>query len=190
LKYFGKPCPPSEPLGLPSVTLSHAVANSFLRDALTTKQLRIEIWIQEKGGFKWKLNKEASPGNLSQVEDLLFGAGSGSGGGADLLANPMIMAIRLKGNEKEGNRVGVAFADTSQFELGVSEFNDTDLYSNTEVRSSLSLFTHVFRKNKRADVFLLTVFVDSTWSERSIAHSRGQDQLVRSSENQTIDREV
>jgi len=142
LKYFGKPSPsshPSEPLGLPSVTLSHAVANSFLRDALTTKQLRIEIFTSERGGgtgFKWKLSKEASPGNLSQVEDLLFG---GANGGADLLANPMIMAIRLKGNEKEGNKVGVAFADTSQFELGVSEFNDTDLYSNTEVRSLTTL---------------------------------------------------
>lgn len=142
MKYFGKPSPStSEPLGLPSVTLSHAVANSFLRDALTTKQLRIEIFTSERGGgtgFKWKLSKEASPGNLSQVEDLLFG-----GSGADLLANPMIMAIRLKGNEKEGNKVGVAFADTSQFELGVSEFNDTDLYSNTEVRFP-TLSTNLF----------------------------------------------
>ncbi|GAA5883128.1 hypothetical protein JCM16303_006105 [Sporobolomyces ruberrimus] len=131
LKYFGKPSPStSEPLGLPSVNLSHAVATSFLRDALTTKQLRIEIYSQEKGGgstYKWKLTKEASPGNLSQVEDLLFG-----GSGAELLANPVIMAIRVKGSDKAGTTVGIAFADTSAFELGVSEYTDTDLFSNTE----------------------------------------------------------
>ena len=183
MKYFGKPSPsshPSEPLGLPSVTLSHAVANSFLRDALTTKQLRIEIFTSERGGgtgFKWKLSKEASPGNLSQVEDLLFG---GANGGADLLANPMIMAIRLKGNEKEGNKVGVAFADTSQFELGVSEFNDTDLYSNTEVRSPHHSFESILRKKGILIPGLgwCTVSVDSARSERSTPYSRGQDEFV------------
>lgn len=129
LKYFGKPSPSTfEPLGLPSVTLSHAVATSFLRDALTTRQLRVEIYIQEKGSsYKWKLSKEASPGNLSQVEDLLFS------GGTDLLQAPVIMAIRVKPSDKSGTTVGIAFADTAAFELGVSEYNDTDLFSNTEV---------------------------------------------------------
>ncbi|GAA5995539.1 hypothetical protein JCM5350_004028 [Sporobolomyces pararoseus] len=128
LKYFGKPSPSTfEPLGLPSVTLSHAVATSFLRDALTTRQLRVEIYVQEKGSsYKWKLSKEASPGNLSQVEDLLFS------GGTDLLQAPVIMAIRVKPSDKSGTTVGIAFADTSAFELGVSEYNDTDLFSNTE----------------------------------------------------------
>ncbi|GAA5944308.1 mismatch repair ATPase MSH2 [Sporobolomyces koalae] len=130
LKYFGHPSPAThEPLGLPAVSLSHAVATSFLRDALTTKQLRIEIYSQEKGtAYKWKLAKEASPGNLSQVEDLLFGAATGQ----ELLASPVIMAIRVKASDKAGTTVGVAFADTSAFELGVSEYTDTDLFSNTE----------------------------------------------------------
>lgn len=139
LKYFGKPSPKTgEPLGLASVTLSHAVATSFLRDALTTKQLRVEIFEHERGGtsYKWRLAKEASPGNLSQLEDVLF---TGGQVGAELLQNPVIMAIRVKASDKSGTSVGVAFADTSAFELGVSEYNDTDLFSNTEVR--LSLFT-------------------------------------------------
>jgi DNA mismatch repair protein MSH2 len=38
--------------GLPSVKLSEAQAKAFLRDALTSKQLRIEIWEPEKGQGK------------------------------------------------------------------------------------------------------------------------------------------
>jgi hypothetical protein len=125
------------PNGLPAVTLSHAVAQTFLRDALTTKQLRIEIWEAEngagggKGTTKWKLGKSASPGNLSAVEDLLFTY-------TDLLSAPMILALKLhvKDNIKT---VGVAFADTSLQEMGVSEYVDTDLFSNTEVRCVPSL---------------------------------------------------
>lgn len=35
--------------GLPSARLSDAQAKTFLRDALTAKQLRVEIWVPEKG---------------------------------------------------------------------------------------------------------------------------------------------
>jgi DNA mismatch repair protein MSH2 len=48
--------------GLPSVTLNPNSAKSFLRDALTVKQMRIEIWVSETGsgkkGAKFKLDKE------------------------------------------------------------------------------------------------------------------------------------
>ncbi|BGP27056.1 DNA mismatch repair protein MSH2 [Rhodotorula toruloides] len=124
LKYLG-----SKEDGLPAVTLSHAVAQAFLRDALTTKQLRVEIWEPEGGGVgrgstKWKLAKAASPGNLGPVEDLLFTY-------TDLLASPVLVAIRLqvKDNVKT---IGVAFADTSMQELGASEYVDNELFSNTE----------------------------------------------------------
>ncbi|GAA5832087.1 hypothetical protein JCM11251_002814 [Rhodosporidiobolus azoricus] len=118
------------PNGLPAVSLSHAVAQAFLRDALTTRQLRIEIWEAEngsgggKGTTKWKMGKTASPGNLSAVEDLLFTH-------TDLLAAPLLLALKLqvKDNVKT---VGIAFADTSLQEMGVSEYIDTDLFSNTE----------------------------------------------------------
>ncbi|GAA5886475.1 hypothetical protein JCM6882_001648 [Rhodosporidiobolus microsporus] len=118
------------PNGLPSVSLSHAVAQAFLRDALTTKQLRVEIWEAEngagggKGTTKWRLGKAASPGNLGAVEDLLFTH-------TDLLAAPVILALKLqvKDNVKT---IGIAFADTSLQEMGVSEYVDTDLFSNTE----------------------------------------------------------
>ncbi|GJN93057.1 hypothetical protein Rhopal_006102-T1 [Rhodotorula paludigena] len=128
LKYLGNPTP-DHPDGLPSVALSHAVAQAFLRDALTTKQLRVEIWEPEGGGVgrgasKWRLAKAASPGNLGAVEDLLFTH-------TDLLAAPVILALRLqvKDNVKT---VGIAFADTSLQEMGVAEYVDNDLFSNTE----------------------------------------------------------
>ncbi|GAA6030957.1 hypothetical protein JCM8097_008956 [Rhodosporidiobolus ruineniae] len=129
IKQLGAPSE-QHPHGLPSVTLSHAVAQAFLRDALTTKQLRVEIWEAEngagggKGTIKWRLGKAASPGNLGAVEDLLFTH-------TDLLAAPVILALKLqvKDNVKT---VGIAFADTSLQEMGVSEYVDTDVFSNTE----------------------------------------------------------
>lgn len=68
---------------------------------------------------------ETGVGNLGSVEELLFAH-------TDMLAAPVILALKLvvKDNVKT---VGVAFADTSLREMGVSEFVDNDLFSNTEV---------------------------------------------------------
>lgn len=127
----------------------------LLREALTTKQLRVEIWVPEAGQgkkcAKFKLDKEvscstisalramsdrswkASPGNLQAVEDLLFGS-------SDLLTAPIVMAIKVNstaapaGTKAKNKSVGIAFADTSVRELGVADFVDNDLFSNTEVR--------------------------------------------------------
>lgn len=50
--------------GLPSVTLTVNAAKTFLRDALTAKQLKVEIWAPEPGqgkkATKFKLEKEVS----------------------------------------------------------------------------------------------------------------------------------
>jgi DNA mismatch repair protein MSH2 len=49
--------------GLPSLTLSMALAKGFLREALTSRQMRVEIW-ESSGGMrnasKWQLGKEVS----------------------------------------------------------------------------------------------------------------------------------
>lgn len=59
--------------GLPSVALKDSVAQMLLREALTTKQLRVEIWVPEPGQgkkcTKFKLDKE--------VSDILPGFGHG-----------------------------------------------------------------------------------------------------------------
>ncbi|KAI9065630.1 DNA mismatch repair protein [Trametes sanguinea] len=122
--------------GLPSVTLSESLAKSFLRDALTSKQLKVEIWVPEAGqgkkATKFVLDKEASPGNLSAVEDLLFV-------NTDIVSAPIVMAIKIAnapvvaGNASAKTKtVGVAYADSSTRELGVADFVDNDLFSNTE----------------------------------------------------------
>ncbi|TIA94515.1 hypothetical protein E3P81_00101 [Wallemia ichthyophaga] len=111
---------------LPFLSLNRISAQTFLREALTTRQLKIEIW-ESEGGKKaqsYTLIKTASPGNLQPVEDLLFAS-------SDILTAPISMAIKL--SVKEGLlHVGSAYCDASCRELGLSEFVDNDLFSNVE----------------------------------------------------------
>lgn len=77
---------------------------------------------------------KASPGNLQAVEDLLFVD-------TDLTTAPIVMAVKIAtipGDKTKLKTVGIAFADTSVRELGVADFVDNDLFSNTEVYSILS----------------------------------------------------
>ncbi|WVN89665.1 uncharacterized protein L203_104895 [Cryptococcus depauperatus CBS 7841] len=134
LKYLGSKSSSSNgnsPKGLPSVTISTALTKAFLRDALTIKQMRIEIYAPEAGvtpgrkdHSKWALSKSASPGNLTQVEDLLFSD-------KDLEANAVSMAIRVQA--KESNlTVGIGFIDVQEKVVGVAEYIDDENFSNTE----------------------------------------------------------
>jgi DNA mismatch repair protein MSH2 len=113
-----------------------ALTKAFLREALTTKQMRVEIYepLEGQGGRKintaWKISKEASPGNIGQLEDLLFDKD-------DLVSNAVSMAIRV--TMKDGVRtVGCAFVDVQEKTVGVSQFDETENFSNTEVSHSLA----------------------------------------------------
>lgn len=108
--------------GLPSVTLSHTVFRGFLREALFRLGKRIEVW-ESTTKNKWTLVKQASPGNLQDVEDEL---------GSHLDAAPIILAVKISARASEARNVGVCFADASVRELGISEFVDNDVYSNFE----------------------------------------------------------
>ncbi|RUS18690.1 muts domain V-domain-containing protein, partial [Endogone sp. FLAS-F59071] len=113
--------------GLSTSILSHSAAEAFLRDALLTKQLRVEIWTPDgskKAGNAWKLARKASPGNLQDVEDYLFA-------NTHMSTAPIVLAVKL-GTGGEQKIVGVAFADASIRELGVAQFVDNELYSNLE----------------------------------------------------------
>jgi len=59
IKYLGSG---GRAAGLPSVSLKTSVAHVLLREALTTKQLRVEIWVPEAGqgkkAAKFRLDKE------------------------------------------------------------------------------------------------------------------------------------
>lgn len=108
--------------GLESVTLSTTMFRNFLRESLFRLSKRIEIWESNKRG-KWELTKQASPGNLQDIEDEL---------GGQIESAPMILAVRVSAKAAEARNVGVCFADASVRELGVAEFVDNDLYSNFE----------------------------------------------------------
>ncbi|EEP82010.1 DNA mismatch repair protein msh-2 [Uncinocarpus reesii 1704] len=118
----------SDTSGLPSVTMTVTVFRNFLREALFRLSMRLEIWSSQGGAGKgaWKLAKQASPGNLQDVEDEL-----GSAGGM-MDTSPIILAVKISAKASETRHVGVCFADASVRELGVSEFDDNDLYSNFE----------------------------------------------------------
>ncbi|KAF2759951.1 DNA mismatch repair protein [Pseudovirgaria hyperparasitica] len=108
--------------GLQSVTLSITVFRSFLREALFRLGKRVEIW-GSSGRSSWKVEKQASPGNLQDIEEEL---------GGQLDTAPIILAVKVSARANEARNVGVCFADASVKELGVSEFLDNDLYSNFE----------------------------------------------------------
>ena len=98
------------------------VYRNFLREALFKLGKRVEIW-ETTGRMQWKIKKQASPGNLQDVEDEL---------GGQLDSAPIILAVKVSARASEARNVGVCFADASVRELGVSEFLDNDLYSNLE----------------------------------------------------------
>ncbi|KAJ1324463.1 DNA mismatch repair protein MSH2 [Microdochium nivale] len=109
--------------GLPSVTMTVTVFRQFLREALFKLGKRVEIYASTGGRMNWSVVKQASPGNLQDVEDDL---------GGQLEAAPMILSVKISTKTTEARSVGVCFADASVRELGVSEFLDNDLYSNFE----------------------------------------------------------
>jgi len=158
LKYWRGRASKTGQAELPACTLSTAVAINFLREALTTKQLRIEIWApasSSKSNSSWELSRAASPGNLADVEDLLFGAeggayagGSASTGLRGITEAPICLSIvvRIKNEGGTGGgpskTVGIAYLDSVDRKIGLSEFVENDIYSNTEVRET-PLFFHL-----------------------------------------------
>lgn len=108
--------------GLPSVTMTVTVYRTFLREAIFRLGKRVEI-LQTSGRGQWQVAKQASPGNLQDIEDDL---------GGHVESAPIILAVKISAKATEGRNVGVCFADASVRELGVSEFVDNDVYSNFE----------------------------------------------------------
>ncbi|KAF9355404.1 MutS-like protein [Mortierella sp. NVP85] len=111
--------------GVPSCTLSKATCETFLRDALLNRQMRVEIWGAEpRKQNVWNIIKRASPGNLQDLEDMLFAH-------TDMATSPIVMAVKVQAGG-DHRTVGVCFADATIRELGIAEFIDNDLYSNFE----------------------------------------------------------
>ncbi|KAJ3340369.1 MutS-like protein [Gonapodya sp. JEL0774] len=109
---------------LPYCTLSPVNAIAHMRSLLTEKGYRVEVWSLE-GTKKWRLVKSASPGNLQELEDLLFDSDRA------LNTSPIVVAIRVVSKDNQ-QLIGAALADASTRRLAVSEFLDNDLFCNVE----------------------------------------------------------
>jgi DNA mismatch repair protein MSH2 len=136
LKYLGRPShtaasSSTSAKGLPSVTISKTLTKNFLRECLTAKQMRVEIYEPEEGtagrknNARWVLGKSASPGNIGQVEDLLFSD-------MDMSSNAVMMAVKVV--VKDGGRVvGCGVIDVQEKVIRVAEYLDDENFGNTEV---------------------------------------------------------
>ena len=104
---------------LESVVFNKSHFESFARDVLLVKHYCIEIYTGSK--TDWSLQYQASPGNLTQVEDLIFGS-------TDITAQIGILAFKI-GSE---NQVGCTYVDTYARKILVAQFSDNEAFSNLE----------------------------------------------------------
>lgn len=119
--------------------LSEQTFSSLLQNLILDRNYKVEIYeIANDKNSDWKLLKSASPGHLIEIEDLLFANSSNDNDAADsnssleLASSSIIAAIKMVSSTKEGKKVGIAFYDPNSKFLGLSEYPDTDLFSNTE----------------------------------------------------------
>nr|CAG4649158.1 EOG090X02H9 [Scapholeberis mucronata] len=106
---------------LESVALNRNHFENFAREVLIVKHYCIEIYASKGGKNDWTLECQATPGNLTQVEDLIFGS-------TDITNSSGILAFKL-GSE---NQIGCCYVDTYERKFLVAQFADNESFSNFE----------------------------------------------------------
>ncbi|XP_072932717.1 DNA mismatch repair protein Msh2 [Epargyreus clarus] len=112
------------------LVLSKGNFEILIRKLLLVRRYRVEIYVAE-GSTKnsdWVLMYKGSPGNLSQLEEVL---GEGLGGSNENA--PCLMAVNMKTDAvSKGRLLGVACLTAGDYQMSVGEFTDDDLLTELE----------------------------------------------------------
>ncbi|KAJ3096621.1 MutS-like protein [Phlyctochytrium bullatum] len=204
LKYMG-----SGNSSIPYCSISKLNAISLIRDLLLIKHKKVEIWeadgTRTKNASNFRLGRKASPGNLLELEDLVFA------NAASLSSSPVILALKafakgeqkvvLKPGRERLNRgtltktlfllwslqfVGAAFTDaTTMHQIGLAEFADNDTFSNLEslliqmsVKECLIPDDKVSYENRKVLSILERCSIVATTVKKNLFDSRDAEQDI------------
>lgn len=105
--------------GVEVCAMNQAKMINFVKVLLNSGR-KVEIF-EPKGKTNWQLQRKASVGNTSAIEDIV---GSGD-------ERAIVMAVKVS-VKAETRSVGVCFLESAARQIGLAEFTDSPLYANLE----------------------------------------------------------